>query len=417
MKRVNGIRTRISQFQQNALVKKCSECAFFIALIIEVVLVVIDKSAYTNPIEGRVFQITFLLFFLKLILTEYSLKEYCLIGLFCLFGLWIDQAADRNEILRFVVFIASCKNIDIKKALKVTLWLTVAGCVIIALLSITGVYGDLTVIKEYPGEYAGQITKKLYVFGMGNANAFHCMFFSLTLLGMYLYHDRMKWWGYVSIVVINSGLFLLTDSKTGLGITTISVFGMYLTRQLMKKERYAGLRKGFGTVCIIICILCVVASAWLASVSWKINHYRWSIWDFDRKKSSFLMKLDGMLTGRIRILTGTDNWDGAIQSWRWFPVKGHEAYFDLGFVRVFYWYGIIAAVLLLGIIVYVLVYFHHQERYPEMMMITLIAVYTIIEAHFVSVYLARDYVVYFIGACWGEMILHNRQIRDKRICG
>lgn len=43
--------------------KKTGEILFYIALSIELAILIIDKSSFVNPIEGRLFQITFLFFF------------------------------------------------------------------------------------------------------------------------------------------------------------------------------------------------------------------------------------------------------------------------------------------------------------------------------------------------------------------
>ena len=55
--------------------------SFYLAVMIEVLMVIVDKSAYTNPIEGRLFQLTFLLCLIKVVLTRYSWKEYGIIGI------------------------------------------------------------------------------------------------------------------------------------------------------------------------------------------------------------------------------------------------------------------------------------------------------------------------------------------------
>ena len=46
--------------------EKTAHYIFYMGIIIEVMLVLIDKSAYTNPIEGQIFRLTFLLFFIDL---------------------------------------------------------------------------------------------------------------------------------------------------------------------------------------------------------------------------------------------------------------------------------------------------------------------------------------------------------------
>ena len=49
---------------------------FYIGLVLELLIVIVDKSAYINPWEGQLFRITFLLFLGKICLTRYSFREW-----------------------------------------------------------------------------------------------------------------------------------------------------------------------------------------------------------------------------------------------------------------------------------------------------------------------------------------------------
>ena len=68
--------------KKKAIFDKVAYTSFYAGIIIEVLLVIIDKSAYMNPVEGQIFRLTFLLFLLKVCLTKYTLKEYFTIFLF-----------------------------------------------------------------------------------------------------------------------------------------------------------------------------------------------------------------------------------------------------------------------------------------------------------------------------------------------
>ena len=74
--------------------EKIAYYSFYLAVVIEVLIVVVDKSAYINPIEGRLFQLTFLLFTVKTALTKYSWKEYLVIFLFLLLGCYLLTTLD-----------------------------------------------------------------------------------------------------------------------------------------------------------------------------------------------------------------------------------------------------------------------------------------------------------------------------------
>ena len=67
--------------------RKIPQLLFYVALTIELGMVIIDKSNYINPIEGTLFRITFVLFALKLFSTEYTRKEWALIVFFEMFGI------------------------------------------------------------------------------------------------------------------------------------------------------------------------------------------------------------------------------------------------------------------------------------------------------------------------------------------
>ena len=54
---------------------KIGNLCFWIALVIESVIVMIDKSAYINPWEGKLFRLTFVLFCIKVILPNILKKN------------------------------------------------------------------------------------------------------------------------------------------------------------------------------------------------------------------------------------------------------------------------------------------------------------------------------------------------------
>lgn len=381
----------IHTFQDKSAVKRISEYLFDIALIIEIAIVLLDKSAFLNPIEGRLFQVTFILFFFKMVLTRYEFKEYIALFLFCIFGVLVDYFGERNEIMRFVVFVAACKGIDIKKAMKMVFWIQGIGCLLIATLSIIGLYGPLTVEKEYQGE--GFFTR--YCFGMGNANSFHTMFFVTVLLGVYLYNESIKWWGYVLIAIADMGLFILTDCRTAtaLAFGVVIIFGL-IPIIVSHKERILMIA---SRICILVNIALILLSVYFAAGARRYNKYYWdSFWENPPNPPHVLIFFDKLLTGRILSLTEYD-FHGSIESWGWFTLPNNTVYFDLGWVRLFYWYGIIPAVVIIAVFAMVIVFAHRRKMYLEVAFLTVLSIYTFVEAHFVSVYIGRAYQLFILG--------------------
>lgn len=397
---------KIHQLQDIDWVKKLSEYAFCLAVLIEVLIVLVDKSQLMNPIEGRLFQITFALCVIKVICTKYEWKEYLTIFLFCLLGLAIDYFGDRNEILRAFMFVAACKGIDMKKCLKYVFSITLSGCLIIVFLSVAGIFGDVMVPKLYDdGSLTNPYNILLYCFGMGNPNSFHIMIFALTCLGLYIFYDKITWWFGVILLLIDGALFYLARCKTATLLMAMAIIVFVMLRYIREP-----IKRIIDWACLAVTILSIAISVWFSSLGEEIYYV---FWIGPTRENTFLYKLDRMLTGRILSLVETDNWDGAIESWKWFTVQGHERYFDLGFVRMFYWYGIIPTSLILCVFLLVYLYFIKERKHTELIFLSIISVFTVVEAHFVSVYIARCYPLFILGACWTELF-SLRRMRDEQ---
>lgn len=405
---MNKLLTKLHQFQDKDIVKKAGVYAFFLAVIIEAMIVVVDKSRYINPIEGRLFQITFILCVIKVLFTKFDIKEYITILLFAILGFVVYKSSGRNEILRVFLFIAACKDMDIKKVLKLLFAITASGCAVIMILSITGIYGEVTVLKGYAGEFYYEtleyVEEERYCFGMGNANTFHCMFFVLSLLYLYLWKDKVKVWVYGLLFVINIGLFFLTYSKMSTGLCAVSIVAMFLINSKMSEK----IKKAMSAFAIALSGLSVGMAVFFAAVAKTVYDY-----DFGKDRgtfATFVGKLNFYLTGRIRNLAENSVEDGAIQSWTLLPKAGNEKYFDLGINRLFYWYGIITAVVIIVVFATLLIYLYKRGKYTEIVFLSMIICYTLIEAHFVSVYIGRCYPLAILGGYWALMLRKDKTV-------
>lgn len=375
------------------IIGKIAYYSYYFGVITEVLIVLIDKSSYTNPIEGRLFRVTFLLFFAKLCLTKYTKKEYVVIALFLSLGAISYFATGRNEIVRFVTFIAACKGIDMRQCLKRVFYLTLAGCVVIILLSVTGIYGTVSLTQDYG---RGMVETR-YTLGMGHPNALQCMVWALTSLGVYLNWKTMKRHHYLTVFLVNIGFFFLTQSKTAM-LVTVYTISAFVVVAYIKKE---WLTRLFSIGNILLCAISIFLSVIVAKDSMCMyEYYTQGIWT---KKAVFLSKLDGFLTGRIASLFGTTNFEGTMQTWSLFSRPENNYFFDMGWVRLFYWYGIIPAGIVILVLFIFLFYFVWKCKPAEIVLITAFAVYTMVEAHAVSEYMARNYVLFVIAMYWWQI--------------
>lgn len=391
-------------------IEKIAYGSFYLGVIIEVLMVIIDKSALINPVEGRLFQLTFLLFLIKTCLTRYDKKEYAVIAAFLALGAISYFVTGRNDIVRIVMFLAACKNVDMQKCLKLVFYMTLTGCLLIMFLSFFGVGGGLALTQDYG---RGSVETR-YTLGMGHPNALQCMVWALTVLALYLYGEKWKWYGYAAALAVNTGFFFLTDSKTSFLVAVFAIFytGMYQFIQ----------RKIIKIICNVVGKLLVTGSiVFSIFISWTAHYVYEYDWEIDTSsKAAFFKKLDSILTGRVRSLTSSVRWEGTIRTWKLFSEPANNYYFDMGWIRLFYWYGIIPACVFIISLLVLMWYCVKKEDYRACIMIVSLSVYAVMEAHTVSIYIARNYVLFLLGMYWTDIIderkwkgLGNNRINEK----
>lgn len=379
---------------------------FYAGLTIELLMVIVDKSNYINPIEGQLFRITFLLFALKLLLTDYTKKEWGVIILLEAVAFLSYQITEANDLIRVVTFVAACKNIPLRQMLKYTFYVTLIGCAAIILLAVTGIYGAVSLTQAYGhesmettiyiGKEAAQETR--YTLGMGHPNALACMFIMLVVLGVYVWFPQMKWYIYLFIMLLNAGVYALTQSKTGALIVTAYLIGAcVLTYCRLLRE------KAFIYVCgLLVLVFCLGFSLDAAVCAQRVRDAQWReffYWNpMDNDHIVALGRVDRFLNGRIVSLTDSENNDGMIQTWSVFSEPNNmNYYFDMGWVKLFYRYGIVPGTIYVIAQIVLLWKLYKRKDACGLLLFATLAVYTVIEAHLISVYLGRNFLLMMLG--------------------
>ena len=374
-----------------SILKTVGTYSFYLAVMIEIMLVLLDKSEFLYPFEGWTFRITFLLCFIKFLCaectSEYTIRDNIGIAVLLILGTISYYATGRNEILRIVLFLAACKGEDMIRCLKMVFWITLTGCVGIILLSITGIYGAAALAQDF-GRGGVEIR---YVLGMGHPNALQCMVWMTSSLGMYLYHTKWKWFHYLVVWILNLLFFFLTDSKTSMAIVTAAVVLFLIADHLHAKWG----KRLFSAANIAAVAGSIGLSFFAAKDAMSLFKYYWGA-PLTRKVQIYLF-LDKLLTGRIHSLVDTTYKEGTISTWSMFSSPHNTYYFDMGWVRLFYWYGIIPGIIVVACLFLLLGYFYKRDRLAEMILFSTYSVYTIVEAHIVSVYIGRNYLLFIAG--------------------
>lgn len=381
---------------------------FYIGLTMELLIVVVDKSNLTNPVEGRLFQITFALFFLKLLLTDHTVKEWCVILLLELVAVVSYGVTGANDLIRIVTFVAACKDIPLRQMMKYTFYVTLAGCMVIVLLAVTGVYGEISLTQAYGREdaettlYVGVEAAKetRYTLGMGHPNALSCMFLMLVIMGVYVYFAQMKWYLYLFLMLLNVGVYKLAGSRTSMLITTAFLAGACVMTyvKFLRRNWLSYLCGG------LVFLLCIGFSVDAAVCAQRVRDAKWNAFFYEDPRDNghivALTKIDRYISGRIVSLTDTEENDGMIHTWSAFSCPGNmDHYFDMGWVKLFYRYGIVPGILYLAAQLVFLRKLYRCRDACGLVVFTVLAVYTVVEAHLISVYIGRNFLLMMMGSC------------------
>lgn len=389
--------------------KKVPQILFYLALTIELGMVIIDKSNYINPIEGTLFRVTFVLFALKLLSTEYTRKEWALIVFFEVIGIISYKVTGKNDVIRIVTFVAACKGIPLKQMIRYTFYVTLIGCAAIVLLSVTGIYGEMT-LTAYYGRGANRlavyedlsrlgIEETRYTLGMGHPNALSCMYLMLCAMGIYAFSEKMKWYIYLLLMLLNIGVYSLTNSKTSMLITICLLLGGFIMTycRFFRNHWIAYI----GAFLIFIC--CIGFSVDAAAYATRVQQAKWNeIYrggPYADNHTILLLRIDEHLNGRIISLANSENDDGSMETWSVFSCPNNmNYYFDMGWVKLFYRYGVIPGILYCLANLFLLWHFYRKKDAFGLVVFTVLAVYSIVEAHLFSPYIGRNFLLMMMGS-------------------
>ena len=351
---------------------------FYLGLAAEILLVIWDKSSWTDPYMGQICRMTFLLFAVccACSVRKSTMTEDIVFAIGVLIGALSWRFGGRNDLLRIVIFLRAAGTVSVPRAMKVTFVSSVLGCLGLVGLAFAGIQGHLYQTYDY-----GHGVETRWDLGLGHPNSLHCKAAKLLIFGLYLFEKKMKLYLYVLLGVGNVLLYGLTRSNTAFAISMLAL--------MLSLLLHYGKKLAAGNAVYFLGEFLLFGGL-LFSVFCGI--YRPS----DHR---LLAKLDHVLTGRISSLWTTTFHEGTLSTWKWFGQRLNVCYFDLGWLRVVYWYGVIPAIVIIGLTFALLEHARKTRDKAAFMLLLCFGLYTVFEAHLVSAYIGRNYAL-FIAALY-----------------
>ena len=368
-------------------IDKITGALFYLGLSIEIAAVIIDKSSITNPVQSRMFLAAFALFFLRALacLRKIGRREGFLALALLVIAVICWRTSGRNELIRFLVFACALQTMEVRKAAKFTFFATLAGCLLLVGLSLFGILGELYLTADY-----GSGVETRWVLGLGHPNSLHCMALMLLLLGLWLYERQMKLYLYCLLFVGNFLLYSLTKSNTSFLVGT----GALLLSLLLHYSRRLSNGSWIYIAGELLVGLGLVFTVFAATHDPRLD---WRLLNFDT----------AYLSRRITSLWETIYHEGTLSTWKWFGSKWNTYYFDLGWARLVYWYGIVAALVVVVFLFALLRRTRKTADRASYVLLVSMALYTVLEAHLVSEFIGRNYALFVAAALLPGMLRGN----------
>lgn len=327
---------------------------FYAGVWILLLVMMLGHSVWEMPYRGRLLQAVFALFCIKIIVTEYSVREWIAMIILGSLGCVSYFVSGEEYVISIIVMIFAAKHIDMYTVIKWVFYGAFIGSVCIILLSLLGAGGMIVDVRDYG---RGGVESR-FCLGFSHANNLHGTLWYLMALFMYLFFDRLKWPHYICLTVLNVGLFFLTASKAGFIAAQILIIAVCIVRYYPKIEKQIGI--------YILGILCIVGIMGISLASVTI---RWT-------DSAVLQLLDRLFTGRINLA-----YQGApISNWGLFSHTGELGVVDNGWITIFFNYGYLIGILFVGIQIYLIYAAYKRENGILLAILVTNAFYTFMEA-------------------------------------
>ena len=345
---------------------------FFAGIMLELLVMVTDNVAnVTIPYRGRIAHVAFVLFCIKILLTEYRLKEWLVMGVMGLLSAISYLTCGDEYIIRIVVILFAANCVEISKIIKCVLVTTVAASIVTIVLSFWGISGQLFETRNY----GRGLVETRFMMGFSHANNLHDVLWYIFSLIVLVYKKRITNREYLAMLVANIILFSLTRSRTGF-ITVILLIS--LSYMVKHSDHYK--KKDISLLAIIsfaIEMISIIGITIYAS-----GH--------NIGNSRIVAILDVPLTGRLEMLSEYAN----IAYWEWFPGPRSAEKVDNGFAVINYNYGMQISILVVLAIIWLFVRQIKREDYFSIILLICSILVLFMESTFmINVSLLCNFIV------------------------
>ena len=304
--------------------KALTENLFLLFSAMELLMGLLDNCNITVPLSRYILW-GFLLYYGYVAMSQpHEKQELIILAFLVCIGVLLYANSGLNIGIKLPFYLYAMRDIDKRKYCKMiaTVILGFTFCTAVA----AECFGFGTLYFEYG--YGRGIRGQRYCLGYSNPNRVMGVVLMALIFGIAVLGSKMNWKLYVLTAVGFTILYLFTDSRTSYYIGMVILAGGFIFRKMHGES-----------VCRVLYVGTLIVFAGMLIIS---------ILAACRVDNGLMQLIDKCITGRMNQL-GTYTGDAGyalpyIENWHLFGNEINHNGYDMGYVQIFYYYGIIPGI-------------------------------------------------------------------------
>lgn len=361
-----------------------AENIFIVVSCMELFLGLLRMCQVTLPFSRYALWVFTLVYAAVAAVRHYSRQQRVLFVVLLAFGVLLYYNTGLNKGIRAVFYLYAMKDMDMRKYFKSILVVLVASTLLFAVLSSAGLIG-IYMVKDIRNDRGFNGFR--YSLGYESCNTLMAVAFLAMVCVFIEGHEGQPW--YVSAVV--TGLyvlmFYLTDSYTGFIVGAAVIAGMVCLR-CIRWERWADFVFALFALSFLLMLVISVMAAF-------------------QVENGLMSQINRIISGRMTQLTvypcDVKYALPYVENWRLFGSSRNHNDYDLGYVQIFYYYGIVPAVCYLACVAGAAVKAWRGGRAWQLVLLLGLSLYLFMESLYFSNFVPVDFLlVYSVSVLWGN---------------
>lgn len=311
---------------------------------------------------------------------KYSTREWLLLIGLLTAGVVLYAESGLNTGIKLPLFLCALRDIDKRKYCQMTAGVLIVLSVCVAVAARLFGFGNMYFLSSYERGIKGQ----RYCFGYSSPNRMMGIVLMAIIFGLAVYARRMKWHVYLLAATIWMVLFWLTDSRTSYYIGILLLIGCFIVTRQSEKSVLNNI--AFGV--------------FLASLAVMLGI---SILAACKIENDFMSLVNTFINGRINQLGehigGRQYALPFIENWHLFGTKVNHSGYDMGYIQLFYYYGIVFGVCSLAFWIYAAWTAWRNKDTVFLLLLTGLCSFLFMESMFFCNMAPMHFLLVFSGIC------------------